>query len=137
MGRPRRRALGGGGLGMCSIRRISWTRTVSWVIMEAPPGVSCLDTRHPRRLFASGQASTRFLLIYDQPSVRHASPMPCLEALGDKILDAQPERLGRRVAENLRRGPVPEDDPAGGRVRDDYRVPDPLEEAAYSQVLGT
>jgi hypothetical protein len=53
---------------MRSIRPISWTRTVSWVIMKTPPRVACLDTRHPRRLFASGQASTLFLLIYDQPS---------------------------------------------------------------------
>src|SRR5215218_3609089 len=41
---------------MRSIRRMSCTRTASWAIMGEPPGRVCLDTRHPRRLFASSQA---------------------------------------------------------------------------------
>jgi hypothetical protein len=53
---------------MRSTRRISWTRTVSWVIMDAPPRVACLDTRHPRRLLASEQVPMRFS-IYDRTSV--------------------------------------------------------------------
>src|SRR5918998_4328440 len=67
MGRPRRGC--GGGLGMRSIRPISWTRTVSWAIMGGPPRVACLDTRHPRRFLASEQVLMRFS-IYDRPSIR-------------------------------------------------------------------
>ena len=55
---------------MRSTRRMSWTRTVSWVIMEAPPGVACMDTRHPRGLLASKQVLMR-LSIYDRPSTNH------------------------------------------------------------------
>jgi hypothetical protein len=50
---------------------ISWTRTLSWVIMDAPPGVACLDTRHPRRLLAPEQVLLRFS-IYDRPSTSRA-----------------------------------------------------------------
>src|SRR3954447_948549 len=67
MGRPQRRG-GDGGLGMRSIRRIRWTRTVSWVIMKKPPRVACMDTRHLRRLLASEQVLMRFA-IYDRTSV--------------------------------------------------------------------
>src|SRR5215217_3147089 len=37
--------------------------------MDVPPGVACLDTRHPRRLLAPEQVPMRFS-IYDRPSVR-------------------------------------------------------------------
>src|ERR671914_9070 len=70
MGRPRRRGCGGG-LGMRSIRPISWTRTVSWAIMGGPSRVACLDTRHPRRFLASEQVLMRFS-IYDRPSASWA-----------------------------------------------------------------
>src|SRR5215216_1948430 len=35
--------------------------------MDVPPGVACLDTRHPRRLLAPEQVPMRFS-IYDRPS---------------------------------------------------------------------
>src|SRR5215208_130637 len=35
--------------------------------MDVPPGVACLDTRHPRRLLAPEQVLMRFS-IYDRPS---------------------------------------------------------------------
>jgi hypothetical protein len=38
------------------------------VIMEAPPGVACMDTRHPRGLLALEQVLMR-LSIYDRPSI--------------------------------------------------------------------
>src|SRR3954451_1326257 len=71
MGRPRRRG-GDGGLGMRSIRRNRWTRTVSWVIMKKPPRVACMDTRHLRRLLASEQVLMRFS-IYDRTSLNRFS----------------------------------------------------------------
>src|SRR5829696_245848 len=37
--------------------------------MDVPPGVACLDTRHPRRLLAPEQVPMRFS-IYDRPSAR-------------------------------------------------------------------
>src|SRR5215208_5881637 len=37
--------------------------------MDVPPGVACLDTRHPRRLLAPEQVPMRFS-IYDRPSVK-------------------------------------------------------------------
>src|SRR5918995_2038725 len=36
--------------------------------MDAPPGVACMDTRHPRRLLAPEQVLMRFSIIYDRPS---------------------------------------------------------------------
>jgi hypothetical protein len=63
--------------------------------------------------------------------------VPGLQVLGDEILDAQLERLGRRVAENLGGGWIPQDDPARGRVRDDDRIPHGLEKATDAQILGT
>src|SRR5215204_5101152 len=35
--------------------------------MDVPPGVACLDTRHPRRLLTPEQVLMRFS-IYDRPS---------------------------------------------------------------------
>jgi hypothetical protein len=50
--------------------------------MEAPPGVACMDTRHPRRLLAPEQVLMRFSIIYDRPSVS------CLnESLGRGVED--------------------------------------------------
>src|SRR5688500_7827675 len=37
--------------------------------MDVPPGVACLDTRHPRRLLAPEQVPMRFS-IYDRPSTK-------------------------------------------------------------------
>src|SRR5215203_7482679 len=43
--------------------------------MDGPPGVACMDTRHPRRLLAPEQVLMRFSIIYDRPSAsRHAQP---------------------------------------------------------------
>src|SRR5215218_3370831 len=43
--------------------------------MDGPPGVACMDTRHPRRLLAPEQVLMRFSIIYDRPSAsRHATP---------------------------------------------------------------
>ncbi len=64
----------------------------------------------------------------------HASPVACLEVIGDQLLHAHPERLGGGVAEDLFCGRVPQDYPAGVGVRDDHGVPDALEEAADPQV---
>src|SRR5215216_4723360 len=36
--------------------------------MDGPPGVACMDTRHPRRLLAPEQVLMRFSIIYDRPS---------------------------------------------------------------------
>jgi hypothetical protein len=36
--------------------------------MDVPPGVACMDTRHPRRLLAPEQVLMRFSIIYDRPS---------------------------------------------------------------------
>lgn len=66
---------------------------------------------------------------------RHTGPETSLEALGLRVEDLVPERLGGRVAEDPRRGPVPQEDLPGGRVRDDHRVSDPLEDAAYPRIL--
>src|SRR5687768_13944523 len=41
--------------------------------MDAPPGVACMDTRHPRRLLAPEQVLIWFSIIYDRPSVRYWS----------------------------------------------------------------
>jgi hypothetical protein len=60
-----------------------------------------------------------------------------LERLGDQRLDAQLQRLGSRVAEHLHCSRVPEDYALGLGVRDDDRVPDPLEEFAETEVFGT
>src|SRR5918995_4932567 len=38
--------------------------------MDVPPGVACLDTRHPRRLLAPEQVPMRFS-IYDRPSSKY------------------------------------------------------------------
>src|SRR5215207_8866257 len=35
--------------------------------MDAPPGVACLDTRHPRRLLVSGQAQIPHPLFMTKP----------------------------------------------------------------------
>ncbi len=67
--------------------------------------------------------------------VAHAGPEASLEMIGDKRLDAHPERFGARVAENLLGGRVPQDDPAGGGVGDDDRLPDSLKEFADAQIL--
>jgi DNA-binding transcriptional regulator YiaG len=57
------------GAGTRSSRRTSWTRTESWAIMEVPPRVACLDTRHARRPFASGQVDSQpYAAIMTQPS---------------------------------------------------------------------
>src|SRR5829696_9949170 len=40
--------------------------------MDGPPGVACMDTRHPRRLLAPEQVLMRFSIIYDRPSLRWA-----------------------------------------------------------------
>ena len=40
--------------------------------MDVPPGVACLDTRHPRRLLAPEQVPMRFS-IYDRPSTNLVS----------------------------------------------------------------
>src|SRR5215204_2685428 len=37
--------------------------------MEAPPGVACMDTRHPRRLLTSGQAQIPHPLIMTKPQL--------------------------------------------------------------------
>jgi hypothetical protein len=37
--------------------------------MDGPPGVACMDTRHPRRLLAPEQVLMRFSIIYDRPSI--------------------------------------------------------------------
>src|SRR5215217_6380702 len=37
--------------------------------MDGPPGVACMDTRHPRRLLAPEQVLMRFSIIYDRPSL--------------------------------------------------------------------
>src|SRR5215210_5710695 len=55
------------------------------------------------------------------------------EVVGDEIVDAQLERLGGRVTEDLRRR-VPENDLSGVHLRDDDRVPDALEEPADTNV---
>src|SRR5829696_10540579 len=36
--------------------------------MDGPPGVACMDTRHPRRLLAPEQVLMRFSIIYVRPS---------------------------------------------------------------------
>src|SRR5215211_1178682 len=36
--------------------------------MDGPPGVACMDTRHPRRLLPPEQVLMRFSIIYDRPS---------------------------------------------------------------------
>jgi hypothetical protein len=43
--------------------------------MDGPPGVACMDTRHPRRLLAPEQVLMRFSIIYDRPSANwHVRP---------------------------------------------------------------
>src|SRR5215211_3496918 len=37
--------------------------------MDGPPGVACMDTRHPRRLLPPEQVLMRFSIIYDRPSI--------------------------------------------------------------------
>src|SRR5215208_4057038 len=52
--------------------------------MDGPPGVACMDTRHPRRLLAPEQVLMRFSIIYDRPSIRLNSNSPktahCIDA---------------------------------------------------------
>jgi hypothetical protein len=60
--------------------------------------------------------------------------MLSFEAVGNEIVDAQLERLGGRVPEDLRRGRVPEDDLSGVRLRDDDRVPYALEQLADAHI---
>src|SRR5688572_16667249 len=49
---------------MRSTKRTSWTRTVSWAIMDVPPRVGCLDTRHPRRLLSPGQVLPGYYTLF-------------------------------------------------------------------------
>src|SRR5215204_3025021 len=42
--------------------------------MDGPPGVACMDTRHPRRLLAPEQVLMRFSIIYDRPSISSVAP---------------------------------------------------------------
>src|SRR5829696_982623 len=41
--------------------------------MDGPPGVACMDTRHPRRLLAPEQVLMRFSIIYDRPSTNRSA----------------------------------------------------------------
>jgi hypothetical protein len=61
--------------------------------------------------------------------------MPGFEVLGNERLDAQIERLGERVTEYVRGRRIPEDYLLGLRIRDNDRIPDPLEELADPQVF--
>src|SRR5215210_2703639 len=65
----------------------------------------------------------------------HARPMMGLEGVGNQRLDAELECLGERVPEHLRGRLIPENYPLGLRIRNDDRVPDPLEEAAEPEVF--
>src|SRR5215211_9508072 len=42
--------------------------------MDGPPGVACMDTRHPRRLLPPEQVLMRFSIIYDRPSTKSCLP---------------------------------------------------------------
>ncbi len=55
-----------------------------------------------------------------------------LEVFGNQSFDAQLERLGGCVAEDVGGSRIPEDYPLGLCIRDYDRVPDPLEELTYA-----
>src|SRR5215207_5708780 len=56
--------------------------------MEAPPGVACMDTRHPRRLLTSGQAQIPHPLIMTKPRLVNPScPLQALNGEGQQEAD--------------------------------------------------
>ena len=59
------------------------------------------------------------------------------QTLGDQLLDVHLQRLIDRIAEDLRCGRIPQNDPPVLGVRDDDRVPYALEEVAYPEILRT
>src|SRR3712207_5626025 len=93
MGRPRGRRGGGGGVGIRSIRRISWTRTLFWSIIEKPPVCACKDTRHPRRLLIFGQVPRRFLFMTG-PHLTYSLLLICETLVRSLLLGGTPRLLG-------------------------------------------
>src|SRR5215207_2343515 len=78
--------------------------------MEAPPGVACMDTRHPRRLLTSGQAQIPHPLIMTKPHlVKSASAEHLIAAIRTAVFDPKGENvvvgMPRGMLEKTETGP--------------------------------
>jgi hypothetical protein len=60
---------------MRSTRRVSWTRTVSWASMEAPPEVACLETHAILGGFSLRSKSRRGSLFMTDPHLNRVKPL--------------------------------------------------------------
>src|SRR5215203_6473061 len=69
--------------------------------MDGPPGVACMDTRHPRRLLAPEQVLMRFSIIYDRPSL--SLPRMLVGTWSQRRPYEESDRIGDRIT-GRRRG---------------------------------